>query len=84
MEQMNQNPNQVPPPPSYQTPPPDRRLYRSRRNRVIGGVAGGLADYFGIDPTVVRLIWAFTIFFAGFGFFAYIVAWIVIPEEPTR
>ena len=57
------------------------RLYRSTRDRKIAGVAGGLADYLNIDATVIRLIWIFSIFVGGG--FAYILSWIVIPEEPS-
>jgi phage shock protein C len=58
------------------------RLYRSRRVRVFGGVAGGLAHYFNIDPIIIRILFiAFTILH-GFGLLIYIVLWIVVPEEP--
>ena len=59
-----------------------KRLYRSVHNRKIGGVAGGLAEYFDIDPTLVRLIWVIALFAFGTGFLAYIIGWIVIPEAP--
>jgi phage shock protein C len=59
-----------------------KRLYRSVHNRKIGGVAGGLADYFAIDPTLVRLLWIIAFFVFGTGFLAYIIAWIIIPEAP--
>jgi phage shock protein C len=58
-----------------------RRLYRSRTDRMLGGVAGGLGDYFGVDPVLVRLAWV-ALAFAGIGILAYIVAWIIVPEEP--
>lgn len=59
-----------------------RRLYRSRTNVVVGGVCGGLGDYFGVDPTIIRLIW---VLFAltGSGIVAYLIAWAIIPEEPA-
>ncbi|HEX3048411.1 MAG TPA: PspC domain-containing protein [Bacillota bacterium] len=57
-----------------------KRLYRSVHNRKIGGVAGGLAEYFDIDPTLVRLLWVIAFFVFGTGFLAYLIAWIVIPE----
>lgn len=60
-----------------------RRLYRSRTNRMLGGVAGGIAEYLGVDPTIIRLLWILSIF-TGVGIIAYIVAWIVIPENPSR
>lgn len=61
-----------------------RKLYRSRNNRMIAGVCSGLANFFGIDPSVVRLIFvAGTLL--GFGSFVliYIVLFIVVPEEPA-
>ena len=60
------------------------RLYRSRTDEKIAGVCGGLADYLDIDSTLVRLIWLAAALLAGWGVLAYIIAWIVIPEEPLR
>lgn len=60
----------------------NRRLMRSKTDRKIAGVAGGLAQYFGVDPTLVRVLWVLGLI-GGFGFLAYIVLWIVVPEgEP--
>ncbi|MBE3592760.1 MAG: PspC domain-containing protein [Thermoanaerobacter sp.] len=59
-----------------------KRLYRSKENRMFGGVCGGIAEYFNIDPTIVRLVWAFAAVAWGSGILAYIIAWIVIPERP--
>lgn len=60
------------------------RLYRTRDDRIIGGVAGGVADYFAIDPSLVRILWALLALFSGGALFLlYIVMWIVIPEEPA-
>ncbi|MCD8364367.1 MAG: PspC domain-containing protein [Clostridiales bacterium] len=59
-----------------------KRLYKSEDNRVICGVCGGVAEYFGIDPTIVRLVWALLVIFAGFGFWVYIIAAIIIPRQP--
>ena len=60
-----------------------RRLERSRYDRKIGGVAGGMAKYWASDPTLVRLLWVFALLFTfPLGLIAYIIAWIVIPEEP--
>lgn len=59
----------------------EKRLYLSK-NKVISGVAGGVAEYLGVDPTVVRLIWAFTAF-AGAGVIVYLVAMFIIPERPS-
>ncbi|MDX1690345.1 MAG: PspC domain-containing protein [Acidimicrobiia bacterium] len=58
------------------------RIYRSRDDRMIAGVAGGLARYLGVDPVIVRLAFI-ALAFAAAGVLAYIVAWIVIPEEPA-
>lgn len=58
-----------------------RRLYRSRRQAIIGGVCAGIADYFQADPTIVRLVWAATILLGGTGVVAYILAWLIIPPE---
>jgi len=60
-----------------------KRLYRSNRERVLGGVAGGIADYFDVDPILIRLAWVL-LAFSGVGVLAYVVAWIIIPEEPWR
>ncbi|MBX7065842.1 MAG: PspC domain-containing protein [Parachlamydiales bacterium] len=61
-----------------------KRLYRSRIDRKIAGVCGGLAEYLNTDPTVIRLIAVVVLIFTGFVpmFLAYILAWIIIPEEP--
>ncbi len=59
----------------------DTRLYRSVHGRVIGGVAGGLADFFGMDPTIVRLVFVLIAFFGGGGILLYIILWIVLPER---
>jgi len=61
-----------------------KKLYRSRSDQKIAGVCGGLAKFFGIDPTIIRLIWALAIICAGVGFLAYIIAALVIPEEPAQ
>jgi phage shock protein PspC (stress-responsive transcriptional regulator) len=58
------------------------RLYRSRSDRILFGVAGGLAEWMDIDPSVVRLVWALLVVFGGAGIILYIIAAIVIPEEP--
>ena len=58
-----------------------KRLFRSRKDRILGGVCGGLGNYLNIDPVLVRVVWAILFFAAGVGFLAYILAWIIIPEE---
>lgn len=59
-----------------------KRLYRSKKDKVIGGVCGGLGDYLKIDPVLIRVAWAVLFFAGGMGLLAYILAWIIIPEEP--
>jgi len=65
-----------------QTESGQRRLYRSASSRYVAGVCGGMAEYFNIDPMVVRVIWFFSVFFHGAGVLAYIAAWIIVPENP--
>jgi phage shock protein C len=61
----------------------NRRLFRSRRDSVPGGVAGGVADYLDVDPSIVRIIWAILgVVTGGFFVLLYIVMWIVVPEGP--
>ena len=60
----------------------DRRLYKSNENKMIDGVCGGLAEYFDIDPTLVRLGWVLFCALGGSGIVAYIIAAIVIPRNP--
>lgn len=59
-----------------------RRLYRSRHGK-IAGVCQGLADYFNVDVTVVRLVALLAVLFGTLGFWAYIIGWIVMPLEPA-
>ena len=59
-----------------------KKLYRSISNRKISGVCAGIAEYFNIDPTLVRVIWAITSIFAFAGVVAYLVCALVIPEKP--
>ena len=59
-----------------------KRLYKSRTNRMISGVCGGVAEYFNIDPSLVRLIWVLVAFGGGAGIIAYIAAAIILPDAP--
>ncbi len=60
-----------------------RRLYRSRTDTMLGGVAAGLASYLNTDPALVRVAWAvLVVITSGAALLAYIVAWVVVPEEP--
>lgn len=59
-----------------------KRLYRSRTDRMLGGIAGGMAEYFGMDSTLMRLIFVLLVLLPGIGVIAYLIAWIIIPEAP--
>ncbi len=60
----------------------EKRLYRSRDNRMVAGVCGGMAEYFNIDPTVARILWVIAGLLGGSGVLAYIVALIIMPLDP--
>jgi len=60
------------------------QLTRSETDRVIAGVAGGIAERFGFSSTLVRLAWVFAVFFGGFGILAYLVLWVALPKGPQR
>jgi phage shock protein C len=61
-----------------------KRLHRSRTERMIAGVCGGIAEYLDIDPTIVRLIWVLISLLAGAGILLYLICWIIIPADlPT-
>jgi len=60
-----------------------RRLVRSSTDKKLGGVCAGLADYFDLDATIVRVVWLLAIFLGGTGFLAYMILWIVLPLAPT-
>lgn len=62
----------------------EKKLYRSRTNYMIAGICGGLGEYFSIDPTIIRLAFAFAMVLGGAGFLAYLIAWIIIPLEPIE
>lgn len=59
-----------------------RKLYRIEEGKMVAGVCGGLAEYFGIDATIVRLLWVFLTLFVGSGILAYIIAMIIMPRKP--
>jgi phage shock protein C len=63
-----------------------KRLYRSTKNKILAGVCGGLGEYLGIDPSVIRLVWALVVVFTGFvpGVLVYIIAIFVIPVEGSK
>jgi phage shock protein PspC (stress-responsive transcriptional regulator) len=60
----------------------EKHLYRSRQNRILGGVCGGIAEYFGLDPTLVRIITVLLMLLPGIGVLTYVILWIVIPPRP--
>ena len=60
----------------------EKKLYRSTTNKKIAGVCGGLAEYLSIDATIIRLIWALFVLFAGTGILAYIVCALILPIKP--
>lgn len=59
-----------------------KKLTRSN-NKMIAGVCAGLAEYFGIDPTIVRILYVLMVLFAGFGILLYVILWIVMPKSET-
>jgi phage shock protein PspC (stress-responsive transcriptional regulator) len=59
-----------------------KRLYRSRTDRKIAGICGGLGDYFGVDPVIFRIIWVILLLGAGSGLLAYVIFWLIVPEAP--
>lgn len=61
-----------------------RRLYRCRHDRQLAGVASGMAEYLGLDPTVVRILWILSVFFGGFSILVYIILAFVVPLEPIE
>lgn len=83
----SETPPAVPPteaarPPRGPEPQRPRRLTRSRTDEVLGGVAGGLGNYLGVDPVLIRIAWVALVLFGGTGILLYIIAWVIIPEEP--
>jgi len=61
-----------------------KRLYRSRKDRVLFGVCGGIAEYFNIDPTIVRLVWVIMTLIYGVGILLYIILTLIVPKEPLE
>ncbi len=58
-----------------------KKLYRSKRDMMVAGVCGGVAEYFDVDSSMVRLLWALLIVFGGSGLLLYIIGWVIIPER---
>ena len=61
-----------------------KKLYKSNTNKMLEGVCGGIAEYFGVDPTIVRLAWVVFCALGGSGILAYIIAAIIIPSAPLE
>lgn len=61
-----------------------KRLYRAAGDRYVAGVCGGVAEYFDVDPLLVRILWTASVFLGGIGVLSYIAAWIIIPENPHQ
>jgi phage shock protein C len=59
-----------------------RKLYRSRTNRQVAGVCGGLAEYFGMDPTLMRVLFVVLAVLGGSGLVLYLALWIIVPNAP--
>lgn len=60
-----------------------KRLYRSRKDKMLAGICDGLAEYFAVDPSLVRIACVLLCLYAGTGLLVYILAAIIIPEDPT-
>jgi phage shock protein PspC (stress-responsive transcriptional regulator) len=60
-----------------------KKLYRSEKDHMIAGVCGGIAEYFDVDATLVRLLTGLSVILGGAGVVAYIIAWIIIPKNPN-
>lgn len=61
-----------------------KKLFRSTENRKLAGICGGMAEYFDVDPVIVRLAWVIFILAGGAGILAYILGWIIIPEQKAK
>ena len=61
-----------------------KRLYRSGRDRILGGVCGGIAEYLNVDPTVIRILWILFTLAYGAGLIAYLIAWMIVPRNPKH
>lgn len=61
-----------------------KRLYRSRTEKILGGVCGGIAEYFNVDPTIVRILWILFCLAYGAGILLYIILWFIMPKTPKK
>ena len=62
----------------------EKKLYRSRQNRMLGGICGGIGEYLNVNPTVVRLLWVLFTFVGASGLLAYLICLVIIPENPEQ
>lgn len=58
-----------------------KKIYRTKKDRMIAGVCSGLGEYFDIDPTIIRLLWLVSVFWFGGGVVAYLIAMVIIPNQ---
>lgn len=68
---------------SYQNENTYKKLYRSKTNRMMAGICGGLGEYFNIDPSFVRIAFVLFFFAGGITFFAYLILWLIVPLNPA-
>jgi phage shock protein C len=61
-----------------------KKLFRSKENRKLAGICGGIAEYFDVDPVIIRLAWVIFVLAGGAGILAYILGWIIIPEQKAK
>ncbi len=61
-----------------------KRLYRSGKEKILGGVCGGIAEYLNVDPVLIRLLWVGLVLVGGTGVLLYLIAWIIIPRNPKH
>jgi len=61
-----------------------KRVYRSKKNKMLAGVCGGIAEYFEVDPVIVRLLLVLLVLMGFAGIILYLVAWLLIPENPNQ
>ncbi len=81
LDPSSQAQNEVPPP----APDGVKRLYRSGKSKWVAGVCGGLGEYFGIDPVLMRVLWIIlTLVSVGIGIIAYLLLWAIVPRDPRH
>ena len=61
-----------------------KRLYRSGKDKILGGVCGGIGEYLGVDPVIIRILWVLAVLGWGIGILAYVIAWVIIPRNPNH